>query len=165
MTSYLSSIGTTLAAGALSYALGGQILQNVYQGEEAFKGTFGRISMQLSCLAFSYASSYVMYNDDSESNNTLFSSVTSIAGVFAAMRFVDNAINGDSNRFETLLGRVVETTGSLGASFVAVRVGTALGITPSDVVYYTALGISYAAQGALLLTSAILSALASKLIG
>ncbi len=139
------SIGQTAVAGGVAYVLAGQILTNL-QDKAAFEGRFNLGMLYLSCLALSYASSYIIYSEDPEASNILSSSLAALGGFFATLRCAHTFVKGGEKQFDSILGRALETLAALGSAFVAVRVGIAVGITPSDVISFTTSGISLAAR-------------------
>jgi len=62
------------------------------------------------------------------------------------LRCAHTFVKGGEKQFDTLFSRSFETLAALGSAFVAVRIGIAVGITPSDALSFTASGVSFAAR-------------------
>ncbi len=144
-TGFLQGTVQTALASGVVYVLAMQILTNL-QDKAAFEGRFNLSMLYLSCVALSYASSYIIYSEDPEASNILSSGLAAIGGFFATLRCAHTFVKGGEKQFDSILDRSLEILAVLGSAFVGVRIGIAVGITPSDVMSFTASAISFGAR-------------------
>lgn len=105
--------------------LAGQVAKNIYDGERAFKSFSGRLGMNIT----SYLLASCTFNllDDSEEKNIALGALAAVGSAFLFIRSC-SIVGSPEKRFDTFMGRSVETGSSLVASYLTVYALSCFGI-------------------------------------